>query len=153
MIELQDLEARLRALKDDAQTRTASGELPALVAEVVASAHELTATGQHDAAIELFQRMLDFCPDDSALRRASALAHGGKGERALGLTDQLGVPPSSGGMALLEGQFAQAIQLDPTLPDPHWDLAVIQARFVGDFARAAAHLEDARRLEIGRAHV
>jgi CHAT domain-containing protein/tetratricopeptide (TPR) repeat protein len=147
MADYAQLVARLQTLAEEVKMGDADPqELHATINEITAAAGKLLIGRQHDAAIELLQRALDFCPDDPELRHTAALAHAGKGELALGSADRLRATPSRAGLALLEAHFDQATQLDPNVPDPHWDLAVLKARFSGEFEAAARHLAAARQL-------
>jgi hypothetical protein len=60
------------------------------------------------------------------------------------------VLPAPDRLPWLEALFQEATETDPALPDPFWDLAVVNARFRGDFAEAQHFLTAARGL--GYAH-
>ena len=76
--------------------------------------------------------------------RRSALELGARAERALRHADELGTVPDAYALGEILATLAQAVRADPSLGDPHWDLAVVQARFVGDVDLAAASLAAAR---------
>ena len=104
---------------------------------------------QHDRAIALLAPALA-AHDDRRLARQLALAYGGKAEHLMQRADQLMVPPSEPELRALESWLGSALAADPTLGDPHWDLAVINGRFRRDFAAARRHLDEAKAL--GYAH-
>ena len=76
--------------------------------------------------------------------RDSALELGARAERGLRHADQLQVVPGAYALAEIQATLAQVVQADPSLGDPYWDLAVVQARFIGDFDLAAQSLAAAR---------
>jgi len=76
--------------------------------------------------------------------RQQALDCGASAERALRYADLLQVTPGAFALDEMQATLARAVQADPSLADPHWDLAVVNARFVGDFELAAKYLAAAR---------
>lgn len=82
--------------------------------------------------------------------RMLALALGGQAELMMRWADGLGVTPPPDLVADALADLGRAVEIDPTLADPFWDLAVIHARFEGDRARARERLDEARAL--GYAH-
>ena len=99
---------------------------------------------RYDEAIAYADRFRALEPDDPDPRRFAALARGGKGEHVLASFDQMGVPPSQDRLDELVGLFHEATEIDPTLADPFWDLAVLHARFLNRPADARDYLEQAR---------
>lgn len=81
--------------------------------------------------------------DTQALRRAHAYALGAMVEYRLNLADALAtvVPPDI--LERLRQSLDTAIAIDATIPDLHWDVAVIHCRFLGDHEQAAAALDRA----------
>ena len=71
---------------------------------------------------------------------------GGKGEAIMTSCDRAGVAPTREQIDTMCALFKEAIDLDPYLAAPYWDLAVVHMRFLNDPARAAAFLTDAKRL-------
>ncbi len=105
---------------------------------------------QHDQSIALLEQACRLEPDELKLTRQLALTYGGKGELTMNRADQLRVRPPDVLLAETEALFRKAIETDPTLPDPYWDIAVLKARFQNDFQEAQRYLEEA--LQLGYEH-
>ena len=101
---------------------------------------------RYDEAIAYADRFRELDPDDPRPPRFAALARGGKGEHVLASFDQMGVLPTPDRLDALVALFHEATEIDPTLADPFWDLAVLHARFLNRPATARAYLEEARAL-------
>jgi tetratricopeptide (TPR) repeat protein len=101
---------------------------------------------QHDDAIVYVDKFRRLDPSDFNLQRLAALARGGKGEHILESFDRLGVAPSKDRIDQMIELFKEAIEIDPTLPDPYWDLAVIYARFLKEPRVASGYLNQAKKL-------
>lgn len=110
----------------------------------------LIQTKRHDEAIAYVDRFRGNDPTNPELKRFAALARGGKGEHILESSDRLGVAPSLERLEEMIGIFEEAIEIDPTLADPYWDLAVIHGRFRQDATSARQYLAQAR--ELGYQH-
>src|SRR5580765_971580 len=76
--------------------------------------------------------------------RQLALDRGARAERTLGYAELLHVAPAAYALDEIRATLTRAVEADPTLADPHWDLAVVCARFTGDYQAAAKHLAAAR---------
>ena len=59
--------------------------------------------------------------------------------------DQLGVAPDRAKTDKMIALLDEAIQLDPSIPDLYWDLAVIYGRFLNDPLRSAKYLDEAKK--------
>jgi CHAT domain-containing protein/tetratricopeptide (TPR) repeat protein len=118
--------------------------------KAICDARELQSSNRHDDAIALLNPLVDEHPQDMRLRRTLALVLGGKVERMLENADRLGITPDSEELDRMEENLVRGSELDPQLADLHWDRAVIQARFRGNFDEATAELNRAKQL--GYAH-
>ena len=107
---------------------------------------ELLKARRHDDAIAYVDRFRKNAPDDPTLKLRAARARGGKGEAIMMACDQAGVAPSQEQIDNMCALFKAAIDLDPYLAAPHWDLAVVHMRYLNEPAKAAAYLTDAKRL-------
>ena len=107
---------------------------------------ELLKAGRQDDAIAYVDKFREQDPDDPNLKLRAARARGGKGEAIMMACDQAGVAPSPEQIDTMCALFREAIDLDPYLAAPYWDLAVVHMRFLNDPAKAATYLADARRL-------
>lgn len=107
---------------------------------------QLMQAKRHDDAIIYVDKFRKLDPDNPDLKRSAALARGGKGEHILESTDRLGVQPTKNRIDQMIALFKEAIDLDPTIPDLYWDLAVIHARFLDDTHVAAHYLNKAKKL-------
>lgn len=101
---------------------------------------------RHDDAIVYVDKFRKLDPDNPNLKRTAAYARGAKGEHILESGDRLGVQPAKNRIDQMIALFKEAIDLDPTIPDPYWDLAVINARFLDDHHVAAHYLNKAKKL-------
>lgn len=126
---------QLAALKD--------GPTSAACREVVQTIKERAArhqqSSQHWRGISLLSRarQIVLSPD---LDRIMALILGSKAELVLKWADTLRTVPSPDLLKALEEDLREAINADPTLADPPWDLAVISARYRTDYTEAANYL-------------
>jgi tetratricopeptide (TPR) repeat protein len=100
---------------------------------------------QHDEAIVYVDKFRKLAPDDDKLKHWAALARGGKCEHILGSGDQLGITPTKTRVDEMIAILNEAIDLDPSIPDLHWNLAVIHARFLHDLSTAARYLNEAKK--------
>jgi tetratricopeptide (TPR) repeat protein len=107
---------------------------------------ELLKAERHDDAIAYVDKFRENDPDDPTLKLRAARARGGKGEAIMAACDKAGVIPSPEQIGTMCALFKEAIDLDPYLAAPYWDLAVVHMRFLNDPAKAAAFLTDAKRL-------
>ena len=107
---------------------------------------ELLKVARHDDAIAYVDKFLKKDPDDPILKLRAARVRGGKGEAIMTSCDRAGVAPTREQIDTMCALFKEAIDLDPYLAAPYWDLAVVHMRFLNDPARAAAFLADAKRL-------
>jgi hypothetical protein len=107
---------------------------------------EMLKAGRQDDAIAYVDRFREQDPDDPNLKLRAARARGGKGEAIMAACDQAGVAPTQEQIDAMCALFGEAIQLDPHLAAPYWDLAVVHMRFLNDPDKAAGYLTDAKRL-------
>jgi tetratricopeptide (TPR) repeat protein len=112
----------------------------------LAEAGRLLMEGNHDQAIALLEPLARNEEGPGQVRRALALAYGGKVELLLSAADRAGVTPEGEHLASLLALLQRALELDPSVAALHWDAAVINARFLGRYPEAADALETARRL-------
>ncbi len=107
---------------------------------------EMLKAGRQDDAIAYVDKFREKNPDDPTLKLRAARARGGKGEAIMMACDQAGEVPSQAQIDTMCALFKEAIELDPYLAAPYWDLAVVHMRFRNDPDKAAAYLADAKRL-------
>ena len=107
---------------------------------------ELMGAKMHDDAIAYVDRFRAEDPNDPDLRRYAALARGAKGEHAMESFDRMEIRPSPQRIEDTVRLFQEAIDVDPGLADPYWDLAVIHGRFKQDPISAGRYLATARKL-------
>jgi tetratricopeptide (TPR) repeat protein len=136
---------RLAALKD--------GPASEACREVVQTIKERAAwyqqSSQHWRGVGLLGRARRIIPGPD-LDRMMALVLGGRAELVLRWADALRTVPSPGLLKEIEEDLREAIDVDPTLADPHWDLAVINARYRADYAAASKYLSAA--ISLGYQH-
>lgn len=136
---------RLAALED--------GPASAACREVLEKIKERAAwcqqSSQHWRGVSLLGRARRIIPGPD-LDRMTALMLGGKAELVLRWADALRCAPTPGLLREVEEDLREAIAVDPTLADPHWDLAVISARYRADYAAAAERLSAA--ISLGYQH-
>jgi tetratricopeptide (TPR) repeat protein len=116
--------------------------------EQEAALHQLSQ--EHWRSVALLERALAALGPDSGLARALALVLGSRVELIMGWADALGVVPPDDMVARSEQSLRRAVESDPTVADVHWDLAVVLARYRGDYASAGESLRAA--LDLGYAH-
>ncbi len=145
----QDIEDILQELESG---RDAAGveDYEKALATAKETAARLIHNRQHDDAITITSRLRYLLPDDTDLKRLAALAQGAKGEFVLRWVDVLRVLPSAWLLSELELRFRLAIEIDPSLADPYWDMAVLKARFEGDFDESERLYQHA--VELGYKH-
>ena len=107
---------------------------------------QLLVAQRHDDAIAYLGKFRKKDPDDPTLKLRAARARGGKGEAIMAACDRAGRAPSQEQIETMCALFKEAIDLDPYLAAPYWDLAVVHVRFLNDPKAAAAYLADAKRL-------
>ena len=107
---------------------------------------EMLKAGKQDDAIAYVDKFRAKDPDDPNLKLRAARARGGKGEAIMTACDQAGMAPSPAQIDTMCALFEEAIELDPYLAAPYWDLAVVHMRFLNDADKAAGYLADAKRL-------
>ncbi|MFA3919553.1 CHAT domain-containing protein [Ruegeria hyattellae] len=88
--------------------------------------------------------------DTAVLRRAQALSFGGLVEHRMNVADALQVIPPPDALEHFFQFLHEALLLDDTIPDIHWDIAVLHGRYTGDFEAAASALD--RALDCGIQH-
>jgi len=129
-----EIEERLRTLEEDPLKVV---DHPELLDELLRQSGDaygyFIETRQHDQAITLMERLRQLVPHNPDIRRLVSLACGGKAELIFRWADQLGVVLRGSLLTETESLLSRAIETDPTLPDPYWDMAVLKARFQGDF--------------------
>ena len=100
----------------------------------------LKAQRQYRAAFNAMKAARESAGDDPGLVRQMALKLGGYVEYRLRVADTLRVVPPT--KALLE-RLEEAIAIDDSVADLHWDQAVIHARFTGSNEQAQEALSRA----------
>lgn len=107
------------------------------------------AAKQFKQAVAILQ-YLRVSADSPFLRRQAAYALGAGVEYRLQVAEGFQISPPKDVLERLLDELDDAVALDETIADLHWDRAVIHARFTGNFAKAdAAFL---RALELGLSH-
>lgn len=101
---------------------------------------------QHDKAIDYVDQFRTIDPGNFQIMHFAALARGAKGEHILESSDRMGIPPSSEQQEEMIQIFKEAIEIDPALADPYWDLAVIHGRFRHNATLSRQYLDQARKL-------
>lgn len=129
--------------RDDAD---AASRYDALLVEIKETAVQHQLANQHWRAVSLLGRARETVAPRKDFDRSLALALGAKPERIFNWADALGVRPNERLLAEAEADLRRAVAVDPDLADAHWDLAVVEARFRGDYDAAARHLATARGL-------
>jgi tetratricopeptide (TPR) repeat protein len=132
-----DINERIRELEEKTEESTVNpDEISELLNDCMAEYQHFISSRQHDEAINLMERLRSLVPDEPRLDRLAALAYGGKGELILEWADRLRLKPGKDLLEQMESVFRRAIEVDPTLADPYWDIAVLRARFAEDFDEA-----------------
>ena len=126
--------------QDDSQARTARAKL---LQEIKRRAAEYQQINQHWIGISLLERARKVIAPMTDLDRMMALALGREAELIMDWADGLRVHPPADLLSLIEADLREATDVDPTLEDPYWDLAVINARYHADYGTAAKCLEEA----------
>jgi len=107
---------------------------------------DLMEAKQYDDAINYVDEFRALDPGSSQLRYFAALARGAKGEHILESFDRMQLIPPNEKQEEMIQIFKEAIEIDPALADPYWDLAVLYARFQHDAELASYYLKQARKL-------
>jgi len=145
----RDIEECIRVLSSGRDAAGAEDyELALATAKKIGA--QLISTRQHDDAIDITRRLRYMLPNDAELRRLAALAQGARGEMVLQCADSLRAVPPTWLLKELELRFRLAIEIDPSLADPYWDIAVLKARFEGDFDESERLFR--RAVELGYQH-
>lgn len=135
---ISELEQVAHQEDDELQVRRAQ-----LIQEVELRAYTYQQSNQHWQGISLLMRAREIIAPLTDLDRTMALLLGGKAELVMRWAGGLRISPPVDLLSLVEADLREAINVDPTLADPYWDLAVINARYRADYATAARYLADA----------
>ena len=117
--------------------------------DVLRRAEVLQMARRHLDAIALLEQELERGARDPEICRRLALVYRGRAEAVLDEKEQLGRRPDEDELAELDRFLKRGLELDPRLPDLHWNLAVISARFLGRFDQAQRCLAQAKELGCG----
>jgi tetratricopeptide (TPR) repeat protein len=99
---------------------------------------------QYWKSISLLDRARKLIAPMTDLDRTMALLLSGKADLVLYWANGLQIAPPADLLTLVEADLREAIDVDSTVADPYWDLAVINARYHADYAMAAQYLQAAR---------
>lgn len=141
------IDARIRKIEEQPEAAGINpDEIEKLLDDSHAEYQHLMNSREHDAAIGLMERLRRIAPDARQLNRPTALAYGAKGELIMNWNDRLRLKPGPDLLTEMELVFRRAVAVDPTLADPYWDIAVLNARFAEDFDEARQFYEKAKDL-------
>lgn len=128
------------ARQDNSQTRTTRTQI---IQEIMQRAEWYRRSNQHWRGISLLGRARGVITSMTDLDRMMALSLGSQAELIMRWADGLKITPPSDILDSVENDLQEAIEVDPSLPDPYWDLAVINARYHTEYDTASQYLEAA----------